>query len=150
MIFNEKYMKAYKYYVPINFFFFNGEFFSRPPDHHLALSGGPTEDLVDRGNMTTLDSSIPYIYVDYLIFTFSVPSKTYFSTTSSLAHTYVTVRAKLFQKIVSHCAIKHTRLQHINDIVIQGICSVSYVPGHDQLGVTTRGVLVLLFNGTSL
>ena len=37
-----------------------GEFSSRPPDHHLALSGGPTEDLVDWGHRTTLISSPVY------------------------------------------------------------------------------------------
>ena len=39
-----------------NFFlilFFYGEFSSRPPDHHLSLSGGPTEVLVDWGHRTT-------------------------------------------------------------------------------------------------
>ena len=56
-------MKAYTIWsvpLPINFFkilFVYGEFSSRPPGHHLALSGGPTEDLVDWGNRTTLISS---------------------------------------------------------------------------------------------
>ena len=36
---------------------FYGEFSSRPPDHHVALSAGPTEVLVDWGHMTTLFSS---------------------------------------------------------------------------------------------
>ena len=47
--------------LPINFFLnsvlLNGEFSCRPSDHHLALSGGPTEVLVDWGHRTTLISS---------------------------------------------------------------------------------------------
>ena len=31
--------------------------FSRPPDHHVEISGGPTEVLVDWGHRTTLISS---------------------------------------------------------------------------------------------
>ena len=31
--------------------------FSRPPDHHIEISGGPTEVLVDWGHRTTLISS---------------------------------------------------------------------------------------------
>ena len=41
--------------------FFYGEFSCRPPDHHLALSGGPTEVLVDCGHMTTLISSPAFL-----------------------------------------------------------------------------------------
>ena len=42
--------------------------FSRPPDHHVEISGGPTEVLVDWGHRTTLISSPgsePCIYYMY-------------------------------------------------------------------------------------
>ena len=51
--------------MPIKFkkiLFFYGEFSSRPPDHHLAPSGGPTEVLVDWGHRTTLISTFAIVY----------------------------------------------------------------------------------------
>ncbi len=37
--------------------------FSRPPDHHVEISGGPTEVLVDWGHRTTLISSPALSYL---------------------------------------------------------------------------------------
>ena len=62
MTFTEKDMKAIKWSVPINFkkkycYFLVSFSVLRQPDHHLALSGGPTVVLVDWGHRNTLISS---------------------------------------------------------------------------------------------